>query len=239
MATLLINYADGGYYKAQKLNSRTGLTVGGLDRAIQFGRQHLDSAFLQRNSDIFGRRVGAGRWLWKPYIVVQALRRAMADGDVLFYADSGCHFVSSVSPVVALCLQQPKPILLFTLHPSHTNQKYTKRDCFHFMDMDRPPYPEMTHILASFFVCQKTDFTLAFFEEWLRLAEDPRILTEAPNICGLPNYPDFFEHRFDQSILSLLARKHEIATIPDISQWGNSFRPAEIPQIIEHTRWNK
>jgi len=78
---------------------------------------------------------------------------------------------------------------------------------------------------------------VAFFEECLRFAQDPRILTEAPNTCGLANYPDFFEHRFDQSILSLLARKYEIAVVPDISQWGNTFRPPEIPQIIEHTRW--
>ena len=107
------------------------------------------------------------------------------------------------------------------------------------MDMDVPPYPDMTHILASFFVCRKNSFTLAFFEEWLRYAQDPRILTEAPNTCGLPNYPEFFEHRFDQSILSLLGRKHQIATVPDISQWGNAFRPPEILQVIEHTRWKE
>ena len=239
MTILLINYADGGYYEAQKLNSKTGLLVGGADRAIQFGRQHLDPSFLLRNSAVLNHRVGAGRWLWKPYVVVKALRQAMVEGDVLFYADSGCHFVSSVAPVVKLCLQQEKPILLFTLHDVHKNRMYTKRDCFHYMSMDKPPYPDMTAILASFFVCQKTSFTLAFFEEWLRFAEDPRILTEAPNTCGLPNYPGFFEHRFDQSILSLLARKHDIATVPDISQWGNTFRPAEIPQIIEHTRWKE
>ena len=176
VTVLLINYADGGYYEAQKLNSKTGLLVGGVDRALQFGRQHLDPTFLKRNGEVLNRQVGAGRWLWKPYVVVKALQHAMADGDILFYADSGSHFVSSVVPIVELCRQQATPILLFTLHPSHVNRMYTKRDCFHFMDMDRPPYPDMTHILASFFVCRKTSATLAFFEEWLRFAEDPRIL---------------------------------------------------------------
>jgi hypothetical protein len=105
------------------------------------------------------------------------------------------------------------------------------------MGLDRPPYPDMVQTLASFFVCQKTATTVSFFEEWLRYAQDPLILTEQPNECGLPNYPDFFEHRFDQSILSLLARKYDIPTVPDILQWGNSFRPPEIPQLIAHTRW--
>jgi hypothetical protein len=237
MATLLINYADGGYFQAQKLNTNTGLHVGGLERAIQFGRQHLDSDFVARNQQVLNRRGGAGLWLWKPYIVVKALREAMAEADVLVYADSGSHFIRSVLPLIGLCLQiKSKPILLFTLHPFYTNRKFTKRDCFHYMEMDVPPYPDMTHILASYFICQKTAFTLAFFEEWLRYAQDERILTDAPNTCGLPNYPEFIQHRFDQSILSLLARKYDIAAIPDISQWGNSFRPPSIPQVIDHTR---
>ena len=236
MASLLINYADRGYYEAQKLNTHTGLAVGGFDRALPLGRQHLHPEFVKRNFDVLLSRIGAGQWLWKPYVVVQALHQAVAEGDVLFYADAGCHFIHSAAPVIDLCLKQEKPLLFFTLHPFHINRKYTKRDCFVYMDMDRPPYPDMIHVLASFFVCKKTPFTVAFFEEWLRFAQDPRILTEAPNTCGLPNYPDFFQHRYDQSILSLLARKYELATVPDISQWGNDFRPAGLPQIIQHTR---
>jgi hypothetical protein len=240
MATLLINYADGGYFEAQKLNTKTGLLVGGLERAIQFGRQHLDAEFVARNQNVLNRRGGAGRWLWKPYIVVKALREAMAEGDALVYADSGSHFVRSIVPLIGLCAEiESKPILLFTLRPSNTNRKYTKRDCFHYMGMDVPPYPDMTHILASYFICRKTPSTLSFFEEWLRYAQDERILTEEPNTCGLPNYPEFVEHRCDQSILSLLGRKYEIAALPDISQWGNAFRPPEIPQVIEHTRWKE
>ncbi len=240
MATLLINYADAGYYQAQKLNTQSGLLTGGLGRAIAFGRQHLDPGFVARNRAVLSRRNGAGMWLWKPYIVVQALRHAMAEGDVLFYADSGCHFVRAVQPLVDLCLRErAKPILFFTLDPSLTNGKYCKRDCFVAMGLDRPPFPEMTQVLASFFLCQRTDFTLHFFEEWLGYCEDPRLLTEAPNICGLPDYPDFVQHRCDQSILSLLAAKYGIATIPDISQWGNGRRPAELPQFIQHTRWKE
>jgi len=237
MASLLINYADLGYYKAQKLNTQTGLAAGGIGRALEYSARHIDQGFYLRNINVLRRNGGAGRWLWKPYIVVKALREEMADGDVLFYCDSGAHFIGPITPVTELCGRDTaKPLLLFTLHPVHTNRQYTKRDTFHYMDMDRPPYPDMTHILASFFLCRKTPFTLAFFEEWLTFAQDPRILTEAPNTCGLPNYPEFFQHRFDQSILSLLGRKHEIQTVPDISQWGNSFRPPDIPQIIEHTR---
>src|SRR5260221_11246911 len=57
------------------------------------------------------------------------------------------------------------------------------------MEMDRQPYLDMPLIVSGYFVCRKTPFTVAFFEEWLALAEDMRLLTDAPNSCGLPNYP--------------------------------------------------
>jgi len=229
----LINYADLEYYEAQKLNAKTGLAIGGFDRVIQYGRQHLDKEFCTRNRDILSVRLGAGSWLWKPYLVVMTLRHVMAEGDVLFYCDSDCQFIGPVARVVDLCVQQrEKPILLFTLHPTYSNRRFTKRDCFYYMDLDRQPYTELTQTLSGYFVCQKTNFTMAFFEEWLLYAQDPRILTGIPNQCGLPNYPDFFEHRADQSILSLLGRKYNVSTVPDISQWGNGERPMELPQII-------
>ena len=238
MGSLLINYADQGYYEAQKLNTSTGLSVGRLERAMAFGRKHLDAAFLARNRQVLDSGPGAGCWLWKPYVVVTALRQAMQEGELLFYADSGCHFVASAKPVIDLCRNvQERPVLLFSLAPDYLNRHFTKRDCFHYMGLDEPRFTDAIHLTASFFLCIKTPATLAFFEEWLRYAQDPRILTHIPNTCGLPDYPDFFQHRYDQSILSLLARKYRVATAPDISQWGNGRRPAEIPQIIAHTRW--
>jgi hypothetical protein len=240
VATLLVNYADLAYFKAQKLNTRTGLKTGGLARGVEYGRQHIDAAFYARNARVLSLRGGAGRWLWKPYVVLKALREEMRDGDVLFYCDSGAHFVASAAPVIDLCVKQTeKPVIVFELAPDYLNREYVKRDCFYYMGMDRAPYPDMTHILASFLVMRKSPFALRFAEDWLRYAEDPRILTETPNTCGLPDYSGFIQHRFDQSILSLLARKYEVATVPDISQWGNERRPPEIPQIIQHTRWKE
>lgn len=238
MQTLLVNYADKGFFEAQKLNSATGTRIGGLDRVKSYSRDDLDAGFVARNRETLEKPIGAGNWLWKPYCVVNALKEELNDGDVLFYSDAGCHFIGKVAPLVARCLEdRQKPILTFTLDPKYRNRHLVKRDCFYYMDLDRAPYPDMTAILASFFLCRKNAFTLAFFEEWLTLAQDPRLLGDGPNTCGLPNYPEFFEHRYDQSILSLLARKYEIATVPDISQWGNAHRPVAFPQVIAQTRW--
>jgi hypothetical protein len=64
-------------------------------------------------------------------------------------------------------------------------------------------------------------------------------LTDLPNTCSLPNYPEFRDHRHDQAILSLLARREGVSLIPDISQWGDARRDPAIPQIMLHTRWRE
>jgi hypothetical protein len=238
MSTLLINYADGSFHEAQKLNLKTGLIIGRFDRAIPYGRADLDADFTARNREVLAQTLGAGCWLWKPYIVLQALKHKMVEGDLLFYCDAGAVFIASATPVLDLCRNEETPILLFSLEPEQTNRKWIKRDCFHYMEMDRSPYLDMPLIVSGYFVCRKAAFTVAFFEEWLSLAEDPRLLTDAPNSCGLPNYPQFVAHRRDQSILSLLGRRHRVPTLPDISQWGNERRPRDIPQILALTRWS-
>ena len=236
MTSWLINYADLDYLAAQKRNSETALRAGGFDRVISYSRADLDAEFFARNRHILNVRLGAGSWLWKPYIVLKTLREKMADGDMLFYCDADCEFIAPAAPVLDICAKErEKPVVLFLLHPSYTNRRFTKRDTFVYMGLDRPNFTDAVQTLSGYFVCRKTSFTLAFFEEWLTCAQDARILTGMPNQCGKPNYPDFFEHRADQSILSLLGCKHDILAVPDISQWGNSYRHPSLPQIIHLT----
>ncbi|MBP2300479.1 hypothetical protein [Azospirillum picis] len=240
MARILLNYADGAFLAAQKHNAATGLAVGGFDAVAALGRRTLDDHpdFVARNRATLEQPRGAGYWLWKPFLIHWMLSTQLAEGDVLFYCDSGAHFIHRIDPVVELCRQRRDlPILLFTLQAEHRNRVWTKRDCFHYMGLDHPGYANATQILASFIVCERTPATVAFAAEWLQHAEDPRILTDRPNECGLPNYPEFRDHRHDQSILSLLGRRRGVRTVADISQWGNDRRPAAIPQILHHTRW--
>jgi hypothetical protein len=48
--------------------------------------------------------------------------------------------------------------------------------------------------------------------EYLSYCRDERVLTELPNQCGLENLDGFREHRWEQSIMSLLVEKHKIPT---------------------------
>ena len=69
--------------------------------------------------------------------------------------------------MIELCAQQSRAILFFSLPDDFLNREFTKRDTFHYMGLDEPRFTDAVHITASFFVCRKTPFTVAFFQEWL------------------------------------------------------------------------
>jgi hypothetical protein len=237
MKKILINYANKKYYQAQQKNSQTGKDIAKFDEIISYDVSKIETSFYEKNKQILDQSRGAGYWLWKPYFIHKTLEN-MNEGDLLFYSDSGAHFINQIDSLYNK-LNNSNKILLFTLEDFHTHKKWTKRDCFHYMNLDHEPFLSINQILASFVVCIKTKSNIQFFEEWLKYAQDYRIITDSPNTCGLPNYPEFKDHRHDQSILSLLGRKHNITTVEDISQWGNDRREKEIPQILEHTRSDK
>ena len=58
-------------------------------------------------------------------------------------------------------------------------------------------------------------FARAFVREWLMHALDPRVISDHPNVCGLPNHVGFIDHRHDQAILTNLVAKHGL-TAPEV-----------------------
>jgi hypothetical protein len=229
----LINYSDLSHGLAQKNNSKSGLIICGFDVIIEYNRGNIDQEFLEKNQNIFSSPRGAGYWIWKSYIINKTLE-LMEDDDILFYSDSGIEFINNIDPLIKELNKSKRGLLLFELEDYHTNKKWTKRDTFFYMDCDSMKYTDSTQILASYIILMKNNFTTSFIKEWLNLSQDYRIITDSSNECGLPDYAEFIDHRHDQSILSILGRKYEIDTLPDISQYGEGRN--NIGQIIDHNR---
>jgi len=232
---VLINYADIKYFQSQKLNSYTGQLIAGFDKVIEYSKKDIDTDFLNKNQEIINNNRGAGYWIWKPYIILKTLKE-LNYGDILFYCDSGSYFVNKIDHLIPLLDKQD--IISFVLDKEHTNKRWTKRDTFILMNLDKPEYINQTQILATFQLIKKTDFTLKFYTEYLEYAQNKNIITDLPNICGLPNYKEFVDHRHDQSIFSLLIRKYNLDVFRDPSQWGNNHKleNSTYPQIIFLTR---
>lgn len=217
----LVNYATDRFLKAQKRLNRSARKFG-IDHCLSYtNRDILQTEFYQKNKDILNQERGAGYWLWKPYIILQALEQAN-EGDIIIYSDSGAEIIASLQPLVDLCLKRNG--LIFFQVPCYTktfvNKSWTKRDCFILMEADNETFHQARQVAGSPSLFIKNKVNIDFVRRWLSYCEDPRIITDQPNACGKRNYPEFYDHRHDQSVLSILVKKHGLEIFRDPSQFS-------------------
>ncbi|MFV0311343.1 MAG: hypothetical protein ACK5KN_06805 [Dysgonomonas sp.] len=181
------------------------------------------TSFYKENYHIFKHKKGLGYWLWKPYIIYQELSN-LDDNDILIYSDSEIKVIESLAPVIKLTEEQP--IVVFG-NGNLLNSAWTKRDCFVLMDCDTPDYWYSLHCDAAFVIFRKCNLSLEFVKSWLDYAKNENILTDLPNSCGKENLQGFIAHRWDQSILSLLAQKYKLNIYRVPTQFGNFYKTHE------------
>jgi hypothetical protein len=214
-----INYANGRYLKAQEYCSESAKAAG-FDEVISYSIKDIDRDFLENNKHILEQPRGAGFWLWKPYFINKSLEK-MSDGDLLVYSDSGSYYEKSVKPLIDLIQKEEKGVLSFELH-GLIEKAYTKKDAFVLMGLDEPKYTDSSQREATYIWMIKNDFTVSFAKEYLQYAQDERIITDLNSEGN--NYAEFKDHRHDQSIWSLLCKKHDIPPHKLISQWGDGMK---------------
>jgi hypothetical protein len=165
----------------------------------------------EENPEISRRPRGAGYWLWKPYILLDAIDK-VPKGTLVIYTDAGHRYIGDPSPLIALAAT--RDIVLFHNNSHNLQRNWTKRDCFALMQADTPEYWDAVQLDASIQVYRAGAKARNFLRELLLAMRDARVLTDEPNVCGLPNLDGFRDHRHDQSILTILATKHRIETFP-------------------------
>ena len=206
--------ADDNYMPSANFQLDTALKKGKVDKVLIYNIADMDSAFKEKNEKILksgeGRRKGC--YLWKPYFVNEALN-SIEEGDFLIYMDSaGGYYRSSVQPVIDI-MNKKNIDMVGSRRYRYLERHWTKRDTFVYMDCDNEKYINQYQCWAGMFVLRKNDNTKRILEEWLKYAQDYRLITDMPNTCGLDNYEGFVTHRHDQSILSLLQTKYDVDII--------------------------
>lgn len=192
---------------------------------------------VRAHPDIAMSRRGAGYWLWKPWLLRHELANA-ADGDVILYADAGSALIADPATLVALT--GPCPIVVFghrsVGEPGGMLRRWTKRDCFVLLNADTEEFWNAQCCTATFQLYRNSPEARSFVDEMLAACTDPRILTDAPNVMGRANMPEFVDHRHDQSVLSILALKHALPEHTDPSQYGLPHTGAAFGQVFDHHR---
>lgn len=240
---IAVNYADKKFLRAQKLNSRTARKWG-ADKVIEYGPQDIDEAFRRRNREILDAPRGGGYYLWKPYFYRKAYDE-LGEGDYLVYIDSGAVYVNKIQYLIECMEREKVPLMIFSLEQERIEKGNTKRDAFVLTGCDEAKYTDTPQSIGGYFICKKSPEVEAYLDEVLQYAQDIRIISDQPNVMGLPNYEEFTDHRHDQSVLSLMSKKYGFRRFRDPSQFGlvNHYeteveRRSTYPQIVDSHRLN-
>jgi hypothetical protein len=237
---ILVSFATVDFYEAQHLLVESARPF--VDGYIWYREFDLPWSFRRRNARLIRDGRGLGYFVWKPWVILDALRK-LEDGALLLYSDSGNLIVNDPAPLFELCEASERGIVVFDNRdwcPGGAvwkNSMFTRGDCFELMDATAPEFVNGDQVNASYLVAQKRESAITFLEEFLGACEDYQIVSDAPNTLRA-NESDFRDHRHDQSVLSILAIKHGIQTERDPSQFGNALIgvKGEYPQIFDHHR---
>lgn len=205
----LVTYATPSHEEIRKslLESVTNI----FDSFFIFTPDNIDPAFKIKNDEILAIKNGhktTGAFLWKPYFILKALE-TINDGDILLYMDCGDFFVNTNRFKFRVEEAMAGQDMILT-NGGYFQKDYCTRDCFVYMGCDEPKFHNAIQLEAGIGLYKKTESTIRFVKEWLSFCQDIRIIGDGPNVCGLPNYEGFVQHRWDQAVLSNLKYKYGI-----------------------------
>lgn len=222
----VINCCDEKFESVRQACSASSISKGKADKVIEYSPDMIDEAFRSKNKDLLSIVRGAGLWIWKPYFILKTLK-SIPEGDYLIYLDAGVVVVNEFSHLIDAMEQSGQDIMAFEL--PLLAEEWTKRET------KTTIYPELdrsvNQILAGYIVIRNTPFSRQIIEEWLEYMQDPVCILPT-NMTGEPNHRNFVENRDDQSVWTLVCRRHGIIPFRDPSQFGTyPYKYAWYPRL--------
>lgn len=210
----LINCCDGKFESVRKVCSETAIQVGKADRVIEYSPDMIDDEFKKKNKELLSVKRGAGLWIWKPYFILKALE-SIPENHYLIYLDAGVIVVNEFRYLIESLEKSQQDVMAFGL--PLLNKEWTKKEVITAI---LPGVDEnINQILGGYIVIKNTEFSRNVIQDWLTHMQDP-VCILPQNVTGEDNYWNFIENRDDQSVWTLICRKHNIVPFRDPSQYG-------------------
>lgn len=215
----LVTYASAAFRHRQWFLERTAKVNGVVDTVTSWNPQKLlDAGFETRCPGILLSEKGSGLWAWKPYIIGKKLAE-IPEGDFVLYCDSGRRFpykqiTGSLQPLIDWMDKTEQDVMPGVSIPWKGNAaRWTKRGAFIHTGMDEEAIYNAPQTQASFSLWRKSKSADSFLELWLNWCSCRELISDDPSKCGEPELPEFEEHRFDQSLLTLCCLKTGVESL--------------------------
>ena len=211
-----ITYCDHRMTASAALCKRSALN-NGCYTSTRYTADSLYDYWKRLNHKILSQDRGAGYWLWKPKIILDALHKHI-EGQYLVYTDAGVEFINNIN-----CIPyHGKDVFLFGNMYEHEHWcKYNVQNA-----ILPKPYKIGKQCQASVIIVRNNDFGRSFIHEWLLWCQIPGFIDDSP--CET-HFIGFQEHRHDQAILTCVAAKYGI----DKHWWPASYNNGQF--IYDHT----
>lgn len=154
-----------------------------------------ETTFYGYHKDLLDCPRGNGYWAWKPYIIL----------DAYHYADTVIYMDSSIVPDSADAIREAIAMTkdVGAMETGYVNCAWTKRSCFKNMRCDSQEYWYSKQVWAAVVIAKMSGRHI--IDEWFYHCSSYSTISDLH--CS-DNFPEFQDHRHDQSILTNVLIKY-------------------------------
>ena len=231
-----ITYADDKFKAAKSRLLRQAHNFDEFKTIRGYGPKDIPRTYYEKYKHILKRPRGGGYWLWRPFILLDALEK-VKDGDFLVYLDAGC----TLNPLgkkrfreyISLLDNSEYGILSFQMSGNkgpgslEMEKKWTIREIFDYFKVDtQSDIGTSGQYLGGVFIMQKNKHLKKYMKLFMEaITHDPLMCTDDYN--NKNQIPEFRENRHEQSITSILRKKIGSVVIDGDESWMQPFGRGE------------
>jgi hypothetical protein len=222
-----LTYGDNKYSQSKKRIEKEAIELGIFNQIMIKSPEDLPYDLPMMTKKVLSLPRGGGYWIWKPIIIKYQLD-LMNDGDILIYADSGCHInkhgINRLYEYFTY-LTNNKPIIRFQM--GAPEYKYTTSSIFKYFNVENNDHITKTgQYVGGIQIIKKNETSMKIINEWYNVAiEKPLLFTDFYN--NIEKHNEFCDNRHDQSIFSVITKKYidNVYTLQDETNPYNQIYP--------------
>ena len=192
-----------------------------IDNIYLFDDSSFDKEYRIKYKNRFSDK-GFGFWMWKSYFVKKVLDK-INDGDYLIYCDAGCKLnfqgEKRLKEYLTIINENETGILLFE-QIGDIEKYWTKGDLFNYFSVNQNiEITDTPQMFAGVIIIRKNTISVKFVFEWFNICHKHYdLLNDKPS--KTTNFSEFIQHRYDQSVISVLSKVYKCAKLPLTEVWS-------------------